>query len=299
MICSVCIATYKRPHLLRKLLRSLVNQIITDDVKLEIIIVDNDPEESAKFVYEEFSRERQFEFHYLIQPVKNISLTRNRAVKNAKGEFLLFIDDDEVASPEWVSMLLKTIKDFDADAVFGRVVSNFHKKTPEWVKKIYLFNRQCPATGTIAIGTRTGNCAVKASLLKNIPEPFDPTCGITGGEDTHLFEQLRQKGAKFFNCYEACVYEFVPLERTQFIWLLKRAFHGGNGYSKLVIDLAWGKKIIRLGLAITGICYATISLFFALIALPSNLWRTHWILKFAANLGKIFAVFGYNYQAYK
>ncbi|MFQ5965156.1 MAG: glycosyltransferase family 2 protein [Candidatus Scalinduaceae bacterium] len=300
MICSICIATYKRPKLLKDLLNSLVAQVISEDVGLEIIIVDNDPAGSGESVYKKFSNTKQFEFLYFIQPIKNISLTRNMAVKKATGEYILFIDDDEVASPEWVTTLLKTIKDFDADGVFGRVISNVNNKASEWIKRNYLFNRPSSATGTEAISTRTGNCIVKASLLKGVPGPFDPTYGLTGGSDSHLFYSLRQKGAKFVNCYEAWVSEFVPPERTRISWLLRRAFRKGNTYTRKIIDSAGKRRrIIKVTASIRAICLVSINLFLIFIASPSKIWQTHWTLKTAEQLGRFFAVFGCFYQEYK
>src|SRR5438105_6517932 len=119
IICSVCIAAYKRPDLLENLLTSLVNQVLPEDVTLEIIVVDNDPEESARGVVQKFSDTARARFLYCRQPIKNISLTRNLAVANATGAYLLFIDDDETACREWVARLLRALREFDADGVFG------------------------------------------------------------------------------------------------------------------------------------------------------------------------------------
>ncbi|MCZ6703705.1 MAG: glycosyltransferase [Ignavibacteria bacterium] len=52
MLYSICIATYKRPELLEKLLDSLSNQKLPESVILEFIIVDNDKSGSAKEVVE-------------------------------------------------------------------------------------------------------------------------------------------------------------------------------------------------------------------------------------------------------
>ena len=55
IICSLCIATFKRTALLRKLIQSLFEQKKIDDIILEIIIFDNDIEKSAKEIVAEFS----------------------------------------------------------------------------------------------------------------------------------------------------------------------------------------------------------------------------------------------------
>ncbi|MHA2277876.1 MAG: glycosyltransferase family 2 protein, partial [Candidatus Kariarchaeaceae archaeon] len=88
---SVCIATYKRPSNLRNLIFSIEKQCLPEGGNIEIIIVDNDPEESARVVIDDIKESFKIPILYFHQSIKNISLTRNVAVKNASGDFLLFI----------------------------------------------------------------------------------------------------------------------------------------------------------------------------------------------------------------
>ncbi len=80
ILVSVCIATYKRAELLKKLIDSLSFQKLNDDIKFEIIVVDNDKSASASEVVDKYKETVNFNLKYFIQPVKNISLTRNMAV---------------------------------------------------------------------------------------------------------------------------------------------------------------------------------------------------------------------------
>ena len=123
MRCSICIATYRRPKLLKKLLISLSNQQVPGNWEKEIVIVDNDAYETARPVFKQFANNSQ-NIKYFVQPVKNISLTRNEAVKNAGGDYLVFIDDDEHADPNWLKNLIETIENYKADVVIGRIFSN-------------------------------------------------------------------------------------------------------------------------------------------------------------------------------
>lgn len=298
MLCSICIATYKRPLLLEKLLNSLLLQNLPDEIELEIIVVDNDSEKSAKPSFEKFRSIEKIKFYYYSQPLKNISVTRNLAVDKAQGEYLLFIDDDEIASPNWIKFLVKTIKQYNVDGVFGRVISHFSENTQEWIKKSYIFNRPSPPTGTTAIFTRTGNCIIKSALLKNIPGPFDPSYGITGGEDTHLFGKLKRNGAKFINCYEAWVSEFQPPSRTQAIYLIKRAFFTGNLFTRRKLEASNNRISVRLYLAFKAFIYIIISMLLAFLMLPNKHWRTHWVTKIASNLGHILATINISIKAY-
>ena len=94
MKCSCCINTFARPDLLKKLLVSLHKQKLPADVELEIIVVDNGPNQKGEKVVEGVNKLYTNKIKYFIQPEKNISLTRNIAVQNSTGEYILFIDDD-------------------------------------------------------------------------------------------------------------------------------------------------------------------------------------------------------------
>ena len=123
MLLSICIATFKRPGLLKILLESLKNQILDKEISLEILIVDNDKNETARKVVEEFKNNERIKYVYMVQPEKNISLTRNLAVAKVNGEYLLFIDDDEYASKNWVMELFRTsIATLASNALFTFLV---------------------------------------------------------------------------------------------------------------------------------------------------------------------------------
>ncbi len=196
--CSICINTYKRPFLLKKLLDSINDQVVDGDIQIEIIVVDNDPEKQAESIVTQTANYLKYPICYFTQPIKNISLTRNVAVKHATGEFILFIDDDGYADKLWVKNMLNCSMKYNADAVFGRVIPYFDEETPEWIKKGGFFERDCPPTGQSPEFTRTGNCLIKADLLKSVDGPFDPEYGLTGGSDTHLFTSLLKKEPDIF-----------------------------------------------------------------------------------------------------
>lgn len=287
---SICIATYKRAELLRILLDSILNQELTDDLNIEIIVVDNDPDESAKIVFNHYSNTDKFSFYYYTQPLKNISITRNLAVQKAMGEFILFIDDDEYASSNWILLLLGAQQKYDADGVFGAVKSHFNPTTPKWITSQPVFNRITPPTGTEAHHKRTGNCLIKTSLLKSIPGPFSIEYGLTGGEDTHLFAKLRKNGARFINSKEAWVSEFVPPERANTIYLLKRTLRTGNNYTRRILENPSKNNISnRAYIIVVSIFSFFISLFLSMIFVFDNSKRLYWNTKLTSNIGHLLA----------
>jgi succinoglycan biosynthesis protein ExoM len=295
--CSICIATYRRPYLLRQLLESLLRQQLDDGIRVEIIVVDNDAEQSAKELVESF-QDARFPIIYAVESRKKISLARNKGVELAHGDYLLFIDDDETASERWLSTMLETLHKHNADAVIGRVISDFHSDTPEWIKSVYLFNRPVVSTGSRPGYLSTANCLVKVSVFKSEQALFDERFGITGGEDSHLFHRLLQKGKHFVYSGEAKVNEFIPPERTKTKWMLKRAYRTGNIYGRITIELAENKALERVKTFVSGLIRLIASLVLMLIHLPFINKRWHWLLKAAANCGRMLSAFNVKISGY-
>ena len=93
---TVCVCTFQRPHLLRRLLEKLGEQDFGSLFTYSIVVADNDRLRSAEPVVAEFATISPIPISYCVEPRQNIALARNKAIENATGQFLAFIDDDEV-----------------------------------------------------------------------------------------------------------------------------------------------------------------------------------------------------------
>jgi succinoglycan biosynthesis protein ExoM len=300
MLCSVCVATYRRPGLLQKLIESLEGQTLREDIELEIIVVDNDDARSAEAIVQATAQHGRWPVRYRSQPIKNISLARNEAVEGATGQYLLFIDDDEEASPTWVASLVATRDAYDADGVFGPVLPSFHAGTPAWMRQAGLFGLTVSQTGAPATAMWSGNCLMKAELLKRCQQPFDPEYGLSGGEDTHLFDRLRHEGARFVYCREAVVWELVPAERACIRYLIRRDFRGGQAHTRRMIERAGSWRLaVRLLMIAKALCFGMISLLMSVGTWPARVTRIRWLLRLASNAGRLTAAMGWQYVAYR
>ena len=95
---SVCICTFRRPALLGNLLHKLVGQETQGLFTYSVVIADNDRAQSAKEIVAECAT-LDLSVKYCHEPEQNIALARNRALENATGDFVAFIDDDEFPPP--------------------------------------------------------------------------------------------------------------------------------------------------------------------------------------------------------
>jgi succinoglycan biosynthesis protein ExoM len=227
---SVCICTYKRPEMLAHALEGIGSQVSNGDFTFEVVVVDNDRMRSAEAVVESFQAKTELTIVYDCEPEQNISLARNRAIRNASGNFIAFIDDDEVPVNDWLYGLFRIIKDFGADGVLGPVLPFYPAGAPRWLKKGNVLHRHRLGTGTrlTVRDTRTGNVLLSRAVFEEGDVWFDPAFGRTGQEDKDFFRRQLARERAFIWCDEAVAYETVPPERWQIAFHIKKFWRGGT-----------------------------------------------------------------------
>jgi succinoglycan biosynthesis protein ExoM len=298
---SVCIATYRRNPQLTALLADLVSQRVLPD---EIVVVDNDADGGARPVVEQRrTLGCPCPIHYDIQPLKNISLTRNRTVELASGDWIAFVDDDERAPVDWLERLLNAADRFVAQGVLGPVVPVVPADAPSWIQRGSFYDWARLTSGTVVPlnKLRFGNVLLRAALLRTGALPFDPAYGLTGGEDGDLLTRLVQSGTRIVWCDEAQVTEPVEPARLSLRWLLRRALRGGQDFARHALAGRYGKPtpLRRMTLFVRALLQAVTAMLLALLCLPLGLHRVaYWLTKFSANLGKLSVLWGWHYREY-
>lgn len=287
--CTVGVVTFKRLDLLEKLFESLKVQQDVGHLRVKLVVVDNDPDGSARDLVSTYAERLPFEVFYTIQPEKNIAISRNKCVEHAEGDLMLFIDDDEIADPDWLSTMVQAMQTHQADAIFGRVEPYFHPDAPDWLKDSFLFKKECGPTGTPAWGTHTANSIAKLSSLRELEGPFDLAYGKTSGEDTQMFARLALNGGELLSCRESRVQEYIPLERANADWLLKRARRTGNIYSRRTMDLSTHPSVLVRAQEFVegGVQVAVASLL--RFTSKDRSRKLHWHLKAESNKGRVLA----------
>jgi len=285
---SICICTYRRPKLLKKLLELLSRQITENEFNFSVIVVDNDKNMSAKNVVAKVSSSSILDIKYFHEKRRSISYARNRAVMEARGNFIAFIDDDEFPEDNWLYYLYNTQKRESADAVLGPVKPHFEAGSPEWLIKSGILDRDSFPTGKVILSskfTRTGNVLILSNIFHQDQMYFDPKYGVTGGGDAEFFDRYLKSGKKIVWCNEACVYEYVPLKRQKKSYYIKRAFTRG------MMDAG------RINLISSSNLKSIIAILIYSIMLPFLLLRgqhvfIRYLIKTCDHLGKILAYWG-------
>jgi glycosyltransferase involved in cell wall biosynthesis len=225
---SVCVCTYKRLAFLKRLLGDLGHQRTEGRFTYSIVVADNDAKESAKPIVEEFAAASPVAIKYCMQPQQNIALTRNKAIENATGEYVAFVDDDEFPIPNWLAILLSTCRQYDADGVLGSAKPEFDGPVPGWVVKGKFYERATYPTGFVIDWRkgRTGNVLLKRELFEGLDQPF--RADFLTGEDHDFFRRMIEKGRVFVWCDEALTYEVIPASRWKRSFMVRRALLRGK-----------------------------------------------------------------------
>lgn len=113
---SVIIPTYKRPNTLIRAINSVLNQTYKD---IEIIVVDaNDPESSeskdTELTMSKYQMNKKISYYKLNKQV-NGSVARNVGIKNAKGAYVAFLDDDDEFLPEKIEFQVKKLEELNSE----------------------------------------------------------------------------------------------------------------------------------------------------------------------------------------
>jgi succinoglycan biosynthesis protein ExoM len=307
MLVAVCVASYKRPEGLKRLLEGL-NQLSFSQIEtpeIAVIVVDNDANGSAKVVCDKQLPEFKWSLQYSIETTRGISFARNHAIAEALSisnhvDFIAFIDDDEVPEPTWLDKLLLTQQEHQADIVTGPVLPRFLKSdVPNWVVKGKFFEPKRYPTGHILQTAFTNNVLIKATILRQLDTIFDESFALTGGEDSHFFMRLYRSGHKFVWADEAIVVEWIPQSRTSIKWVLERGYLGWSLHSYCERQLypsinVIGLRIIKgIALITQGLCLIFPSLFLGEHALVRALFHIY------CGIGSLAGILGIRHQAYK
>src|SRR5690606_35275140 len=106
---SIVIPTLNREKPLRRALASIAAQAVPTGVDIEVLVVDNSGERSARWVEDEQVAIPGGPVRYISEPVPGVANARNAGIREARGRWIAFLDDDEEAGPQWIASHVETL----------------------------------------------------------------------------------------------------------------------------------------------------------------------------------------------
>ncbi|NMC55271.1 MAG: glycosyltransferase [Chloroflexi bacterium] len=199
---TVAICTRDRPEDLRTCLQGLMQ--LPDDGQ-EILVIDNCPSSDATArVVADFPRAR-----YVLEKRRGLDVARNRALREARGEIVAFIDDDARPDPRWLRALLANFVDPQVMCVTGLTMPmELETEAQELFEHYGGFSRGfqrrefARLTFNPLFGGQVGagaNMALRRSVIEQVglfDEALDAGTATHSGGDADMCSQILRCGYK-------------------------------------------------------------------------------------------------------
>jgi len=233
---TVVLATYNRAGSLHDTLQTFRLLACPAQLTWELVVVDNNSTDSTRDVVEKFAASVSFPVSYRFEKNQGRSAALNAGIMQAKGEVIVFTDDDVLVHPDWLAELKRTFDQFDCSAVAGRVVPVWNHPKPDWLEMDGHFAVTNFDLGDevqdIRVPPLGANSAFKRGLFLKYGI-FRLDLGVRGSEhtitcdDTEFGERLIRGGEKIVYCPTAIVYHPVDPKRTTRKYFLSWYYYNG------------------------------------------------------------------------
>jgi len=111
---SIITPIYNKGNYIQRYLRSIQNQLFND---IEIILIDDYSTDNSTIIIEKFQKEDQRIILIKHKKNKGTLISRNEGVLKSKGEYLIFIDPDDLISKDILKLCYNTAKKYDFDLI--------------------------------------------------------------------------------------------------------------------------------------------------------------------------------------
>jgi GT2 family glycosyltransferase len=257
---TIVVCTRNRREPLSRLLRSIEAQEMPEDVRVDVLVVDNGSSDGTEEMIGEYAKKSVLTIRYVREDRIGVAAARNRGVREAAGEWIAFIDDDETAGPGWLGALFEAAKTSGADIAGGRLSLAVPPETDARITGTARkhLDETAPPGRIMRLFTYTGpgsgNVLIRKSVFDRIGL-FDETLPVRG-EDQDLFRRAEKAGIQMVRTERALVFHHLPPERLTFDTLLTVA--RTNGRSLAYFDRRYRGLTATLGIMLLRIFHAIV-----------------------------------------
>jgi glycosyltransferase involved in cell wall biosynthesis len=232
---SVIICTWNRAALLDRTLAEMRQLRVPAGVEWELLVVNNNSTDATDEV---IARHRSaLPVRRLFQPLAGKSHACNLALQEARGDLLVWTDDDVLVDPGWLAAYLDAADRYPGAAFFaGAIDPWFETDPPAWVRRhlaalggVYAVADYGPDPRPLDLndGVFGANMASRAAVARQFP--LNPDLGrigkqLIGADDTELVLRLTAAGHAGYWLPTARVRHFIPSGRLT-IDYVRRWYH--------------------------------------------------------------------------
>jgi glycosyltransferase involved in cell wall biosynthesis len=285
MTLSIIICSYNRSSYISDALTSLYNQSSELD-NCEVIIVDNNSTDNTKEVYAIWRQTNtNGQFTFISETKQGASFARNTGAAIAKGQWVCFMDDDAVATPNYVENILKHIQNKpDAVGFGGRIIPKYIPSEPKWmsyyVSSLVGNFDYAPIPCAFENGKYPleSNMIVKKSVYDKIGGFNVNLPGVVGtlrigGEGKELFYKILALGHIIYYDPAICVHHVVEVKKLTSEYMYRVASGIGRGEKTRTLAISKAAYLIKVLEYFLKLGAAVILGFkYALQFTPSKIW---------------------------
>ncbi|MDF5733962.1 MAG: hormogonium polysaccharide biosynthesis glycosyltransferase HpsE [Rhizonema sp. PD38] len=255
---TVAIPTYNGESRLPELFNRLRNQIHTENLSWEIIFVDNNSTDNTAKLIQTYQASWQcpYPLKYCFEPKQGAAYARKRAVEEAKGKLIGFLDDDNYPVLNWVEKAYAFGQNYPNAGAYG---SQIH---PDWeVEPPKNFQRIAPFLAITERGDlpllykpqkrllppSAGLVVRKQAWLESVPNKSILTGRVAGNmltsEDLEILSYIQKAGWEIWYNPEMEIYHKIFSSRLQREYLIP--FFQGIGLSRYVTRMINVKPYLK------------------------------------------------------
>jgi glycosyltransferase involved in cell wall biosynthesis len=233
---SVVICTHNRANLARNAIISVLEQDFPQE-QYELLIIDNASTDGTRQMTQEFCSIYS-NVRYIFEPNIGLSHARNCGWREAKGQYVGYLDDDGKAAPGWLAAAGEVAGTIYPEAFGGPYYAFYDSPKAKWFNDKYGSSEQ----GVVARSLQAyeylsgGNMFIRRDLLLS-HGGFKVDMGMKGskvayGEETLFFNQLRagNHNAVLFYHPDVFIYHLVRPDKMS-IWSWPVRFYSSGFYS--------------------------------------------------------------------
>jgi glycosyltransferase involved in cell wall biosynthesis len=246
MLFTVTIQTYNRADALARALQSLGQLRCPHDAEYEILAIDNGSTDRTPAVLEEYQAVLGTRFRRIVEPRQGLSHARNRAIEEAHGDVICFMDDDAVADGDWLAGHAAVYRtDAAVAAAGGRITLRWPQgqSRPPWLAgdlDVYLGGLDL-GTQPVVMQYPCYPYGCNMSVRRRVAQEIGGFCirlgrtdaDLLSNEEKFFFLRLHQERQRVVYAPGAVVHHVIPAERLSKRFLLRRAY--AQGVSEIML----------------------------------------------------------------
>jgi glycosyltransferase involved in cell wall biosynthesis len=254
---TIAVCTRDRPDQLRTLVDSVRGLDIPSGVEWELLVIDNGTPDSKPVDLFAGS----LPVRLVHEPLAGLSNARNRAVAEALGDYICWVDDDVIVDRFWLKTYIAAFERHPEASVFGgRIVARLEEPVPRWIRasrdswqvKCMFAELDFADAGPVLLDRLNTPWGANYAIRRIEQEKFryDPDLGLSpdhnrAGEESDLICRLLAGGASGYWVPEALVYHLIPQSRLTRSYL--RSYFARAGETAAFLE-AGGSAPARTGL---------------------------------------------------